>query len=1443
MPEPSNYTVGWICALPTEAVAVVVLLDEEHELPEVAQNDDNSYSLGRMGNHNVVIAVLPKRKYGTTAAATVARDLVRTFPNIRVGLMVGVGGGVPSKRHDIRLGDVVVSSQQDGIGGVFQYDYGKALQDGTFQHSGVLNQPPTILCTVVSSLEVKYEIHGHQLEKTINKVLERNTRLVKKYAKPPATSDTLYESSFVHADPMQDCQELCGRDLERVVSREKREEGEALMIHYGLIASGNQVFKNSQMRDKLAKEKEVLCFEMEAAGLMDHFPCIVIRGICDYSDSHKNKEWRGFAAMAAAAYAKDLLCQIPARKIDMEKRLSEALQNVESGLKNVYTISQEIKSTLHTIMADDEDAKVSAWLSPPHPSSNINKARTARHAGTGTWFTKGDVFSEWKRGERRHLWLRGLPGCGKTVLSVTVLDNLREMADHTMVMFFFDFSDTEKQKLDDMLRSLVCQLRFSRPELRPFLQKLYEKGSKCNKKPSIKALCETFREMLLHTVGNIYILIDAIDECTERGALVSWMQSFTNSLNNLKFIVTGRPEYVFEQSLPVWFEPHNCISFEKQSVDADIRSYVESRVSAGDEFQRWKERPDIVEQIKHAITGNSDGMFRWAACQLDSLEDCRDPESLEDALQSLPADLNGTYARILDSIPESRKKKTIRLLQFLVCAGRPMSRAEAMDVVAIRFDAGYFDPRDRLPRPSEVTAYCAGLISMVKYAPGELSPSGDQLRNGTSEDHLIWLQLAHFSVKEYLMGVHADFRYPDPMATVIRMSLIYLQNTVEDYWTKTPLQKYAARSLMDMGRTVESIPKVLKAITEFFSDERRGSFWVKRGLGDWTSYRPLYVACKNGLLETAKCLVSNNPCTKKDIDILCEELQIAASMGHLNIVQWLVSQGVSTNTRDNPLIAAAHGGHLDIVKWLLDRGTEVAFNYDKVLFGRGSAIAAAAGAGSLGIVRLLAENGANVDFPGEETALYAAAQGGHLDVVRFLLANGADVHLHFRSFHQRGTPIHAAVTNGHLEAVQTLLDHGANALNSCHEEHGTCDCYSPLESAAAEGHMEIIQCLLTAGVPANSGKFGALPCAAAQGFTAIMQLLLKNGAEIEPPSLPLGTALEDASEGGHIDAVQWLLDNGSSVKGAAVHSAATGGHLEIVRLLIARGADVNTRHGTYHTGSALIAAAFGGYYEIVQLLLENGADANATTGLEVNLWNKPSKSALIAAAHNRDYGMVKLLLENGAQADPKTDSKLSDDSRYGSALIAAVCNGDYEMAQLLLENGSQINAKPTSTFNDKYNGYGSALIAAAASGRYDIVKLFLENGADANIKTYSAYALDDMDTDALILYLQERDGSMRDTGDTGDQNIDEGCPFVASMTALAAATRMGCHDIAELLIHHGADVNETFENRDRHRTESPIEAAVKDFKLELFNLLRRSGAHFDPNSPVMRDSWAVRGTF
>src|SRR4029077_850782 len=330
MSNPKVYTVGWICAIVPEYVAAQAFLDKEHGRPEkLSPGDNNDYALGEIAGHNVVSAVLPDGEYGTSSAASGARDMLHSFPNVRIGLMVGIGGGAPSQKHDIRLGDIVVSASCDGTGGVFQYDFGKTVQDQSFRPSGFLNQPPTILRTAVSGLMAQYELEGHQPEEAIDSLLEKNKRLRRKYQRPDPDSDRLYLGQVVHP-PNNDasCARSCGNDPSKLILRHERAEDEDnLVVHYGLIASGNQLMKDALLRDALVAEKGVLCFEMEAAGVMNHFPCLVIPGICDYSDSHKNKEWQGYAAMAAAAYAKDLLHRIVPQQVEAENKIIDILSS------------------------------------------------------------------------------------------------------------------------------------------------------------------------------------------------------------------------------------------------------------------------------------------------------------------------------------------------------------------------------------------------------------------------------------------------------------------------------------------------------------------------------------------------------------------------------------------------------------------------------------------------------------------------------------------------------------------------------------------------------------------------------------------------------------------------------------------------------------------------------------------------------------------------------------------------------------------------------------------------------------------------------------------------------------------------------------------------------------------------------------------------------------
>ncbi|RDW86941.1 uncharacterized protein DSM5745_03583 [Aspergillus mulundensis] len=339
------YTVGWICALPIELAAAEKLLDEKHPSPPHDAGDSTIYTLGRIHAHNVVIAALPAGRMGLSPAAVVAQRMQTRFPCIRFSLLVGVGGAVPGPSgtvHDIRLGDVVVSQPANGHGGVVQYDFGKYLPSG-FKRTGFLNSPPDVLLHALTKLMARQLAGGVDLSVHLDRFAH-----LPAFSRSRAGPDLLFQSGYQHVGGST-CD---GCNTEYLV--ERKERGAEPVIHCGAIASGNQVVRDAVTRDAISAELGgVLCFEMEAAGMISSCPCLVIRGMCDYADSHKNKSWQPYAAAAAAAASKEILSYIPEDDVARDDRVGEAQHDLlPAGSTPVF---------LHTVPDMQLTVSVGTW--------------------------------------------------------------------------------------------------------------------------------------------------------------------------------------------------------------------------------------------------------------------------------------------------------------------------------------------------------------------------------------------------------------------------------------------------------------------------------------------------------------------------------------------------------------------------------------------------------------------------------------------------------------------------------------------------------------------------------------------------------------------------------------------------------------------------------------------------------------------------------------------------------------------------------------------------------------------------------------------------------------------------------------------------------------------------------------------------------------------------
>ncbi|RBA12838.1 hypothetical protein FPRO05_14060 [Fusarium proliferatum] len=310
-PRPNGrrgFEIAIICALPLEAPAIQALFDhywgDDSSPFDKEPGDPNAYSAGVIGRHNVVLVHMPGT--GRANAAAVAAKCHTSFPNIRLALMVGVCGVVPFKRNgdEIVLGDVVLSD------GIVQYDLGRRLPDQFVTKDTLINalrRPDPKIQDVLA--KPKTNQGQEDLTRKTIKLLDAircNPRLHATY--PGSTNDRLFEAAYRHSEDQKLCDQAgCNGKL---VSRRRLEmSGTHLTpaIHFGLMASGDSVMKSGEDRDKIVEVEDSIAFEIKGAGVCDHFPCIVIKGACDYADSHKSKVWQRYAAATAAAYTKAFL--------------------------------------------------------------------------------------------------------------------------------------------------------------------------------------------------------------------------------------------------------------------------------------------------------------------------------------------------------------------------------------------------------------------------------------------------------------------------------------------------------------------------------------------------------------------------------------------------------------------------------------------------------------------------------------------------------------------------------------------------------------------------------------------------------------------------------------------------------------------------------------------------------------------------------------------------------------------------------------------------------------------------------------------------------------------------------------------------------------------------------------------------------------------------------
>lgn len=325
-----DYTVGLVCVLQIELIAVAAMLDEKYQdHPKSSVN--NHYIQGRVGKHNVVATCgsIDDDIFGYSEAI-IASQMAFNFPSIKFCLMIGIGGGVP---ESVRLGDVVVSTPIDELAGIVRWDLD---EEGSVKYKNALNRPPIELLTALTRLRSEHELNGSMIPLFLEDLDTSQSILAWNYPKLESLRDVLFQADYQHidnpttgdanAEEIKEGDHCSHCDQTKIVHRKPRD----MRVHYGLIASSDQVIKHALTRDKINTRLggKVLCFETEAAWLVDDSPCLVIREICNYADSHGNDDWQKYAAYIAGAFAKELLLYVPAQEVEQMPTIQGELPSI-----------------------------------------------------------------------------------------------------------------------------------------------------------------------------------------------------------------------------------------------------------------------------------------------------------------------------------------------------------------------------------------------------------------------------------------------------------------------------------------------------------------------------------------------------------------------------------------------------------------------------------------------------------------------------------------------------------------------------------------------------------------------------------------------------------------------------------------------------------------------------------------------------------------------------------------------------------------------------------------------------------------------------------------------------------------------------------------------------------------------------------------------------------
>ena len=533
-------------------------------------------------------------------------------------------------------------------------------------------------------------------------------------------------------------------------------------VFYGPIASGNSVIKNSRIRDGIARPLGILCFEMEAAGLMDILPCLIVRGISDYCDARKSKQFQPYSALSAAAYAKELLSVIP-----------EAMP--------VHDQARQI--VLESLQFEEEGNRLMA-IKPAHPETCI-------------WLHSHPTYQSWLNDDKlceHHglLWIKGKPGAGKSTLMKYILEQSRPGS--TVLSFFFNArGKTELEKsTSGLYRSLLRQLLTSHPHLTDSLDWFVQPNT--IQRWNLDILQNVFVSAIKATdKTSLFCFVDALDESTEDE--IRDMVEVFEELGKL----TAAGEIMLRVCYASRYYPHISVKAglelrmdESQGHWLDMKCYIDAELQIGIGPQ--------TEEIKSKVLSKSKGIFLWVVLVVRILKkeyDSGRVVELANSLKRLPSGLNDLFRDIILG-DEQNLDDFLLCIQLVLYASSPLTTPEFYFAMQSRVGANTVILWDRAAITMEdithyITSTFKGLVELFLF-PFTLEPH---------------VQFIHDSLRGFLLDQENMVRiWPGFKALTEGVSHETLKTVCSQYLERVKIPDVVAQEMVHRDLVCELLNKL-----------------------------------------------------------------------------------------------------------------------------------------------------------------------------------------------------------------------------------------------------------------------------------------------------------------------------------------------------------------------------------------------------------------------------------------------------------------------------------------------------------------------------------------------------------------------------------------------------------------------------------------------------------